>query len=195
MDVLTQQIMQQMSGDSLEQVSRQIGTNEQATTSLLEAALPVLVSALAKNASQPTEAQALHQALAEDHDGSILNNLSGFLSNPDVANGAAILGHILGPKEPVVNQGLAQASNLNADQVAQLMQIAAPLVMGALGKEQQQNGFSTSDLSAFLGTQQQIDEAARPNLMQTLNVILDFDHDGSAIDDVMNMVSKLFGNR
>ncbi len=195
MDVLTEQIMQQMSGDSLEQVSRQIGTNEQATTTLLEAALPVLVSALAKNASQPTQAQALHQALAEDHDGTILNNLSGFLSNPDVANGAAILGHILGPKEPVVNQGLAQANNLNADQVAQLMQIAAPLVMGALGKEQQQNGFSTNDLSTFLGTQQQIDEAARPDLMQTLNVILDFDHDGSAIDDVMNMVSKLFGNR
>jgi hypothetical protein len=100
------------------------------------------------------------------------------LSNPQVAEGAAILGHILGAKEPVVNQGLAQSSQLNSDQVGQLMQIAAPLVMGALGKEQQQNGFNTNDLASFLGTQQQIDAAAKPNMMQTINAVLDFDHDG-----------------
>jgi len=195
MDALTQQLMQQLLGGGLPQVSQKIGTDERTTSSALLAAVPLLVSALANNASKPAGAQALHQALANDHDGSILNNMSGFLGNPQAANGSGILGHILGAQQPAVTQGLAQSTGLNGAQVGQLLQIAAPLLMGALGQQQQQQGLDPNGLSAFLGGQQQMAQQSNPDMMSTLNSLLDMNRNGSALDDVLGLVGKLFGRR
>ena len=195
MNALTQQLMGKISGDDLSQISRQIGAEKGKTGSALSAAMPLLMSALANNASEHDGAQSLHQALANDHDGSILNDMSGFLGNPQAANGAGILGHILGGQQPAITQGLAQNTGLNNGQVGQLLQIAAPLLMGALGQQQQQQGFDTNGLSDFLGGQQQIAQQSNPDMMSMLNNLLDTDQDGSALDDILGWVGKLFGRR
>ncbi len=195
MDALTQLLMQQLSGGGLSQISQQIGADEQTTGSALSTAMPLLVSALANNASKPEGAQALHQALAEDHDGSILNNVQGFLSDPQAANGAGILGHILGGQQPAVTQGLAQSTGLDSGQVGQLLQIAAPLLMGVLGQQQQQQGLDPGGLSALLGGQQQMAQQSNPNTMSMLNSLLDTNKDGSAIDDVLGLMGKLLGGQ
>lgn len=195
MDDLTQQLLQQLAGGALSKIGQQIGADPQTTSSALSAAVPLLLSALANNASQPAGAQALHQALAQDHDGSILNDVSGFLDNPQAVNGAGILGHVLGGKETMVRQGLAKGTGLNSDQVGQLLQIAAPLVMGALGQKQQQSNLNPNDLSAFLGGQQQQVQQSNPNILGALNTLLDADQDGSAVDEVIGIVGKLFGGK
>jgi len=195
MDALTQQLMQQLAGGGLSKIGQQIGANEQTTSSALSAALPLLLSALANNASKPEGAQALNQALANDHDGSILNDVSGFLDNPQAANGAGILGHVLGGREPVVRQGLAQGTGLNTDQVGQLLQIAAPLVMGMLGQQRQQNGLDPNGLSAFLGGQQQAAQQSNPDIMGVVNNLLDANKDGSALDEILGIAGKLFGGK
>jgi len=195
MDALTQQLMQALSGEGISQVSQKIGSDQRTTSSALTAAVPLLVSALANNASKPDGAQALHQALTQDHDGSILNDLSGFLGNPQAANGTGILGHILGDQQPAVTQGLAQNTGLNSAQIGQLLQIAAPLLMGALGQQQQQQGLNPNSLSAFLGSQQQAAQQANPDMMSTLNSLLDMNRNGSALDDVLGLLGKLFGRR
>ena len=84
--------------------------------------------------------------------------------------------------------GLSQISQ----QIGKLMQIAAPLVMGMLGKQLLQKGLNTGSLSDYLGGQRQQAQQANPNMMSTLNNLLDMDKDGSAVDDVLGMVGKLF---
>ena len=163
--------------------------------SAMATALPLLVSALANNAAEPKGAEALHQALAKDHDGSILNDVAAFLGDPQAANGAGILGHVLGGKQPAVAEGLAQASGLESDQVGQLLQIAAPLLMGALGQQQKKEGLGINDLTSLLGGQKQLVQETEPGMMGMLNRVLDMDQDGSAVDDVLGMVGKLFGKR
>ena len=195
MDALTQQLIQQLAGEGITQISRKIGADENTTNAALSAALPLLVSALAKNASKAEGAQSLNQALAKDHDGSILNDMPAYLENPAVANGAKILGHVLGNQMPVVEKGLAKGTGLNSEQVDQLLQIAAPLLLGALGKQQQQKGLDPNGLSAYLGSQKQQDQDSAPDLMGTLNTLLDADKDGSALDDVIGMAAKLFGDK
>jgi len=195
MDDLTQQLLQQLAGGGLSKIGQQIGADEQTTSSALSAALPLLLSALANNASKPEGAQALNQALANDHDGSILNDVSGFLNNPQAANGAGILGHVLGGREPVVRQGLAQGTGLNTNQVGQLLQIAAPLVMGMLGQQRQQNGLDPNGLSAFLGGQQQAAQQSNPDIMGVVNNLLDANKDGSALDEILGIAGKLFGGK
>ncbi len=195
MDALTQQLMQQLSGEGVSRISQQIGADEQTTSSALSAALPLLLSALANNASKPEGAQALNQALTQDHDGSILNDLPGFLDNPQASNGTGILKHVLGGQQSTVTRGLARGTGLDNNQVGQLLQIAAPLVMGALGQQRQQNGLDTNGLSTFLGGQQQQVQQSNPDLMGALNTLLDANQDGSAVDDVLGMVGKLLGGK
>jgi hypothetical protein len=195
MDVLTQTIMQQLSGKVLSGIGKKIGVDDKTVGTALSIGMPLLVAALAKNASKPDGAQALHKALAKDHDGSILNNLSGYLKDPQAANGEGILGHVLGNQQPVVAKGLAQNTGMTSDQVAELLKIAAPLVMGALGSQQQQQSLDPQGLSSFLGGQQQQVQQSQPDIMGTINTLLDANRDGSALDDILGMAGKLFGNK
>ena len=195
MSTLTDQLLQQLGSGGLSQISQQIGADESSTGSALAMAMPLLTSALANNSAKPNGAQALHQALANDHDGSILGNLSAFLDNPQAANGAGILGHVLGSQQPAVAQGLAQNSNLNSGQMGQLLEIAAPLLLGALGQQQQSQGLNASGLASLLGGQQQAAQQANPNMMGTLNSLLDQNKNGSALDEIFGFLRRLFSKR
>jgi len=200
MDALTQQLMQALSSGGISEISRRIGADEQTTGLALSAAVPVLVSALANNASKPRGAKSLQRALIEDHDGSALDDLSSYLANPDTEDGAAILKHVLGKQQASVKKGLAQGAGLKSAQAGQLLQIVAPLLMGALGKQQQQQGFDASGLASFLGGQQQevVQETQAPagaDMMGLLNTLLDKNRNGSALDEVLGMVGKLLSGR
>ena len=193
MATMIDQLLQQLSGGGLSQISQQIGADESATGSALSMAMPLLVSALANNSAKPEGAQALHQALADDHNGDILDVIPSFLENPQTANGAGILGHVLGSQQPVVAEGMAQGSGLNSNQSSQLLQIVAPLVMGYLGQQQQTQGLDPSGLAALLGGQQQAAQQANPDMMSFLNQMLDKNQNGTALDDVLGLVRRLFG--
>ena len=94
---------------------------------------------------------------------------------PQAANGAGILEHVLGGQQPVVTQALAKGTGMQSDQIAQLLQIAAPLLLGLLGKQQKKAGFDPTDLSNYLGVQKQKTQKAAPDMMSTLNTLLDFE--------------------
>ena len=193
MSSITDLLLQQLGGGGVSQISQQIGANEGSTGSALSMAMPLLLSAMANNSAKPDGAQALHQALANDHDGSILNDIPGFLQNPQAANGAGILGHVLGGQQPAVTQGMAQNAGLNSGQMGQLMQIAAPLLMGQLGQQQQSQGLNASGLASLLGGQQQAAQQANPDMMGMLNQLLDMDKDGSALDDIWGLLRRFLG--
>ena len=57
---MTQQLLKQLAGGGLSQISQQIGADKKTTSSALSAVMPTLVSALAK-----------------DHDGSIFDDILG----------------------------------------------------------------------------------------------------------------------
>jgi hypothetical protein len=192
---ISQLLSQQLAGGGTSQISHQIGADEDTTQHALSAAVPLLLSALANNASQPQGAQALHSALAKDHDGAIFNDMNGFLSNPQAANGAGILGHVLGDRRDTVQNGLAQGTGLDANSIGQLLEIAAPLVMGALGQQQQQQGLNPNSLSAYLGQQQQAAQASDPGLMGMLDNLLDANNDGSSLDDILRLAGNFFNSR
>lgn len=190
---ITEMLTQQLAGGAVSQIGSKIGADEGTTRAAIAIAVPLLISALARNSSTPAGAQALNQAVAKDHDGSILDNLSSFLGNSQSANGAGILGHVLGDRRTDVETGLAQSTGLDVGGAGQLLETVAPLVMGALGKTQQQQGLDAGSLSAFLGSQQQQAQDSSPDMMGMLGNLLDSNKDGSVIDDVGRMAGKLFG--
>ena len=96
MNAITQMITQQLGGSAARTIAQRFGISEATANTAIQMAIPLLVTALARNASQPQEAANLHQAVANDHNGSIFDNLMGYLGNPQSANGAGILGHVFG---------------------------------------------------------------------------------------------------
>lgn len=168
MNSIIELLTQKLAGGGLSQIRRRIGADEGTTGKAIAIAVPLLISALAHNSSQPNGAQSLHQALAKDHDGGILDNLMDFLGNTQSANGTGILGHVPGERRSEVEDGLTQETGLNASAAGQLLEVLAPMVMGALGRTQRQQGLDANGLSAFLGHQQQMAHASAPSIMSVL---------------------------
>lgn len=168
MNAITQMITQQIAGAAAGQLASRLGISEGTAKMAVQLAVPLIVAALARNAAQPQGAQDLHDAVNKDHDGSILDNLMGYLGNPQSGNGSGILGHVLGTQRPAVESNLAQATGLDPSAAGSLLEIVSPLVMGALGKQQQQQGLDAQGLSQYLGEQQQEAAATDPGLMEAL---------------------------
>ena len=177
-------------------VSGSTGTDSSKTSSVLTMAMPVLMKAMQRNASTPEGAEGLMGALSGKHDGSILDNLGGlFGGGVDESvkqDGAGILGHILGAKQSGVEQVIGQKAGIDAGSVGNILKVAAPLLMGMLGKEKQQNNISNSgDLTGLLGGM--LGGNDTKNEQNFLEQILDSDGDGSIVDDVAGML--LGGNK
>ncbi|WP_109301104.1 DUF937 domain-containing protein [Aquimarina sp. AU474] len=172
-------------------VSSQTGQSADKTGSLLSMAMPVLMGAMQRNASTPEGASGLLGALSGKHSGGILDNLGGLFEggvDQSVTNdGAGILGHILGGKQPAVENALSQKSGIDAGSVAQILKVAAPILMGVLGKQASQNNVSDANgLSSLLGG---MSGAAQGSKEQSLiESFLDADGDGSILDDVAGML-------
>ncbi|MAW94949.1 MULTISPECIES: DUF937 domain-containing protein [unclassified Leeuwenhoekiella] len=171
--------------------SAQTGASESKTADVLSMAMPVLLGAMKKNASTQEGASGLMGALSEKHDGSILDNLGSILGGGSVdqdvmQDGAGILGHVLGGKQPVVENALSQKSGLDAGTVAQILKIAAPILLGVIGKQTKQNDVHDSDgLTGILGSML----GGQPQENQSLiEKLIDADGDGSVLDDVADMV-------
>jgi hypothetical protein len=192
MNAISEMITQRISGAAAGQLAGRLGISESTAQSAVQLAVPLILAALARNASQPQGAQELHQAVTADHDGSILDQLSTYLGNPQSANGAGILGHVLGGQRPAVENNLAQATGLDQGSAGSLLEMVAPLVMGAVGREQQQNGLDPEGLSQLLVQEQQAEAANNPGLMGTLSSMLDSNRDGNVADDLSRMAGGFF---
>ena len=128
-------------------IGQKTGTSEKETKAVVTEGMPVLFGMLQKNASEKGAAGIL-DALKQ-HDGSILENISGFLGGADGADGEKILGHILGAKKNDVEKAISQKSGVDLGSVAKILPLLAPIVMGYLGKSNKSGG--GMDLGSILG--------------------------------------------
>lgn len=189
-------VNQRLDDNAISQLSRQLGVDPATTRQAVPAALTALVGGLSKNASNPAGAQQLAGALSRDHDGSILDDLAGFLGGAGGGQqGAGILGHIFGSRQPNVASRVGQASGLDSAQAMKLLMLLAPLVLGALGRSQRQKGLDSGGISDVLGHERRRVEQANPQSGGLLNSILDRDGDGSIMDDIAGMAGGFLGNR
>lgn len=206
---ILQELSQQLNPSAINVLSQQLGANPQATQSAISNILPMLVGGLSRNvSSSPQAAQALDNALANDHDGSLLEQFGGILGglagnntnraapaasggglmdilgslaagNSRSANGAGILGHILGANQQNVANNVSRSSGLGAGQVQQLMMMLAPMLMASLGKQKRQNNLNAQDVSNMINNERASLERQMPSAPQGgLIGMLDVNNDG-----------------
>ena len=202
----------QQGTEAVDHISQTVGADNSMVNTAIQMALPALINGLANNASTPQGAESLNTALEQDHDGSVLDNLGGLAGMifggqqeaappPPAANAGGILGHILGGNQGAVAQDVSNKSGLNIGQVAQILMILAPIVMGYLGREKRQQNVGADGLGGLLGgllggqQAQAAPQSSGNAMMDMASAVLDSDHDGSALDDIASMAMKYMTNK
>ena len=172
MSTLLDDLDSHLQGPALSQLSGKIGADEASTAQAVRMALPMLVGGLANEVATPAGAESLNRALDEDHDGSVLDDVSTLFGStggaaadvavPRALNGAGILGHIFGDRSEPVQQGIGQATGLTSQQTGRLLMMLAPLVMAYLGRRKRQ--LNTSDIAGEVRAERQEVERRAPGL-------------------------------
>jgi hypothetical protein len=206
-----------LQGPALQQLSRALGADERQTQTAAQAALPLLLGQMQRNARTPDGAQALSNALDRDHaGGGLLDGLGGLLGGGGGApggalggllggllggaegqpasratNGAGILGHVFGQRQDAAAEGVARASGLDRGQALKLMMLLAPLVMAALARRKQETGAGADGLAGILGgASQQARRQAPEGFLGALGGLLDRDGDGNVMDDLGGLLGR-----
>lgn len=191
----------QLDDNLINQLTQHIGAEStEQTQAAASGIISTLVAGLNKNAATPEGANALVSAIDRDHDGSILEDVAGFLlgnkqtANTSTLNGAGILGHILGGKQSGVSDMLSKATGLDSSQIGKLMISLAPMVLAALGKARSQQSVSVDNIGDLLSgsVKSQVNQQQEMGILQRF---LDADGDGSVMDDIADMGMKFFLNR
>ena len=180
----------QLGPETIQKMSTQLGSDTAATSKAISMVLPILLGGLSKNASSADGAAALDGALTA-HDGGVLDNLGALLGGGGGV-GAKILKHILGSRRAPVEQGVGRATGMSAQQVASLLTMLAPLVMGVLGRMKREQSIDAGKLPEVLG-QANLEMARESPAVGDLSRILDSNQDGQIADDVARIGSSILG--
>lgn len=192
-----------------QQLGQQFGLNESMTQQALQALIPALSAGLKSNAQKAGGIESLLGALNQGNHSRYLDEPS-LLGQPETQNdGNSILSHLLGSKDMSrsVASHASQKTGLDSGLLKKMLPIVATMVMGSLSKRSQQPD-TVSQLAGLLGggqTQQPAgglggllggllgggqQQAQQTNGLGMLGTLFDADRDGSAMDDIFQMVLK-----
>jgi len=149
LDLINSDLGKQIIGN----ISEQTGISTAQASSVVSSSVPELLGAMQGNVLNGEGASGLLNALTSGkHDGSILDNVSGFLNGGDFSDGSKILNHLLGDKLDAVSTGISSKTGVSSSIITKILPMLAPIIMGYLGKQTQKgNVSSTSDLGGLLG--------------------------------------------
>ena len=108
MNNVLQELMSQFGDKELEAVSQKTAIDKSQASSALEGIMPTLLGAMASNTQTEGGAYSFLSALDRDHDGSVLDDVAGFVTKSDSGPGAGILGHVLGGNRSAVEEQISR---------------------------------------------------------------------------------------
>ena len=177
MSALMDLLQSTIKDSSIGEISRQLGQDERTTSDAIDTALPMLIGAL-KRSTASDDGAGLERALEKKHDGSILDDVAGYVSKNDQTDGRGILGHILGQNRDAAAMVLGAQSGIGEGKAASLMATLAPVVLGALGKAREQKNLKGGDLTRLLADESDSLTQRSPSVMGAISGLLDRDGDG-----------------
>lgn len=186
-------VQQQLTPDTINQISAQLGIDPATAQQAVSAALPVILGGMASHAATDPSAAATIADEADNHAG-LLGGLGGLLSGgagggllggiaSAVGGGSlgGMLGSVLGGNHTAVQDGVSQASGLDPQRAKQLMMILAPIVLAAIVHHKRTSGLDASQIPGEL--QQSAQEAHQEAVQQA-------PHTGGLLGGIMSHVMQ-----
>ncbi len=169
-------LMNSGNGDLLKQVSKQAGVNDEGAKDLLSTLGSAMLGQVkGRVQSNSHDSSGLEDLISSSKYAEIIDEPSRHYNDSRMhENGNVLLDYITGSKEgsrEIASQ-VSNKTGVSSSVIKSLLPMLAPLIIGTLSKSMTGGSSSTSSSSSSL-----------------INM-LDFDHDGSVLDDVAGMAMK-----
>lgn len=179
----------QQGNEALNQISNQVGADPSAVNNAISMALPAILGGMAQKAQQPETAPIIANAITQEQ-GGILDDVSNLAGNVNPMLSAGILGTLFGNNQTQVAQQIGQQSGLGTGQVASILMMLAPMVLGYLGRQQTQQGLNQGGIFDMLGGYQQQIQQQQPGMGGMLGQLLDSNRNGSSLDELFGLAGQ-----
>ena len=183
---LMQNVLQAQGEKLVANLAKKLGIPASIAQSMADKALPVIIGQITKNA-QNGGADALASALRK-HDGSELEKDPA--DENMINDGMKMLGHIFGSQEEAVEKNIGDHLGVSGDQAKQGLAMMAPLVMGALGKQQDEEKLDASGIADILQANKKAMESDSNIATDLMTSLIDQDGDGDILDDVGGFIGR-----
>ena len=140
-----------LSSDRIKGLSSLTGASNGDIQSVLTNALPSLLSGATEQAKNADTAESFANAMAQ-HAKDDTSNLSSFLGNVDMADGAKIIGHLLGANKEETVQKAAKASGVSQNKTSDILSAVAPMLLSLLGQQADEDDDKESGVNALVGS-------------------------------------------
>ncbi len=153
--------------DLLQKASAFLGENENSVNKAMSGVLPGVLGGIVDKVSSGDGAAAVAQLSQEHHSAGLLGNLGNFFGNEAgggmLNKGAGLLNSLLGEgKSGMLTNLIASFSGVKNSSASSLLSMAAPAVMGFLGKHAADNNLNAGGLAGLLSSQKDNIAAALP---------------------------------
>lgn len=193
-------ILEMVKGAVSDQVMGQIGgllgqSDAKKTSSMFETATQSILGGLMKKSGSPQGAQDIFRAV-QDHDDGVLDKLGDLLGGGGreadmMKSGGGILDMVFGKNQSGMFGTIAKFLGLDDSMMGSLMKLAAPIVMGVVGRHVKNKALDAVGLGSLLGSQKSFLSSSMPS---ALTSSLGFsDMFGGATDAVKGAGSAVAG--
>lgn len=139
-----------LSSDSINGLSTATGASASDVKKVLTNALPSLLNGAKAQAKDKETTESFTNALTQ-HAKDDTKDLTSFLSNVDMKDGAKIISHLLGSEKNTAIKDIAKKSGVSQKNTTSILSAIGPLLMSLLGQQTQEEE-SASPLEGLLGT-------------------------------------------
>lgn len=139
-----------ISSDSISGLSNLTGASDKDVSNVLAQALPALLSGANSQAKDKDTAESFATALS-DHAKDDTKDLSKFLGNVDLKDGAKILGHLLGSDKDDVIGNIAESTGVSKKDTNSIVSAIAPLLLSLLGQQTEEDDDKDTGAAGLVG--------------------------------------------
>jgi OmpA-OmpF porin, OOP family len=141
-----------------------LGESESGVTKALGGVLPSVLGGLIDKSSNHDGANMIANLAGEQHNSGLLNNIDGFFGDGGglLNKGAGLLSSLFGNKTDGLIGLISNFAGVKSSSTTSLLSMAAPMVLGLLGKHAASSGLSGNGIASFLSSQKSSVAAALP---------------------------------
>ena len=148
-----------LSPEMISKVANLVGEDTGKTAIAISGILPVIMGGVVEKASTTEGATGIMSMLSSGgHDGRMMNNLGSMLSGGSstdgvMASGSGILSSLFGDKISGIVNVISNFAGIKSGSANSLLSLAAPMVMGIIGKQVSGSNMSSNGLMSLLTSQ------------------------------------------
>lgn len=158
----------------VKKASNYLNESESGVVKAIASILPVVLSGFVNKVANHEGADFVAQTAKQQNESGVLSNLESFFGNDGgslLNKGAGLVNSLFGNKLDGITGLLSNFTGLKNASVSSLMSMAAPAIMGLLGKHASDNNLNTGSITTLLNNQKSTINAALPSGLN-LSIVL-----------------------